>query len=344
MHRRADWPLVTLVAVAAVFTAGLVLLMARISLPSNPWENCRTLAATLYARLMTAGMVTPSLVLGVVLLAGALALAHQLWATRRVLGRVLARTLPASPRMERLAVAAGLSGRVDLVDDGAVYTFCYGLRAPRVAVSRGLERLLDDDELLAVLRHEAHHAAFRDPLKILFSRTLASSLFFLPLAGALRNAFLAEKEICADGDARRSGDDMDLAKALVKMIGGEQPTWPAGVLAIGAFSPTEARIQHLLEPEESPTALPSATDWIVSAALAAGIFGFSVGAAAAAPEPGQATSCMTAGNLASQMVATAATTEPVDTLATLPNSDDRVVGGVSGVSQAPEPLTAVTAP
>ena len=65
------------------------------------------------------------------------------------------------------------------------------------------------------------------------------------------------------------------------MLGAERPTWPAGVLAVGALTPTEARIRHLVEPEAAGATWPRPADWIVSLALMAGIFGFSHGTAVA---------------------------------------------------------------
>jgi hypothetical protein len=161
-----------------------------------------------------------------------------------------------------------------------------------VCVTTALAGLLDDEELLAVLRHEAHHLRHHDPLKILLSRALASGLFFLPLAGALRDGFLAGKEICADASAARLGSDGALARALYRMLGAERPAWPAGVLAVGALSPTEARIRHLVEPEAAHFAWPRPADWIVSLALMAGIFGFSHGTAVASRSGPIHASCM----------------------------------------------------
>ena len=274
----ADGPLAGLCGLAFLVVGGLVVLATRQTFAYDPFVACATLATTFVARLSSLGFLGPIGLISAMLLAGALALVHQAWATRWVLGEVLGRTRAADDRLTALARRAGLGGRLELVDDDAVYTFCYGFLRPRVCVTSGLASLLADDELAAVLRHEAHHLRHRDPLKMLLGRTVASALFFLPVAGALRNSFLAGKEICADADA---GTDLALARALVKMLRSERPAWPAGVLAIGAFSPTEARLERLIRPEAARLALPSAVDWIVSLALVAGIFGFSVGAAAA---------------------------------------------------------------
>jgi beta-lactamase regulating signal transducer with metallopeptidase domain len=279
-----------LLLVGGLFLAGLAVLAARGVAPADALESCREAATMVVERVALIGLVTPAAVVAVVLLSAVLALIHQLWATHGVMSRVLARRVTAADRVTAAARSVGF-GAVDVVADTSVFTFCYGFRSPRVCVSTGLVDLLDDAELRAVLRHEAHHARHRDPLKILVSRTVASGLFFLPLAGALRNSFLARKEICADAEASQPGNDFSLARALVKMLKADRPTWPAGVLAIGAISPTEARIQHLLEPDAVVPQLPSAVDWIVSAALVAGIFGFSYGSAHAAPDMLPQTAC-----------------------------------------------------
>lgn len=276
----ADGPLGLLLLLAGGFLLSLGAFVARHTLPYDPFETCQTMAATVVARLSTLGMLLPLGVIAVVLVAGALALGHQALATRRVLARVLARRALPDARLGALAARAGLDGRLDVVPDDTVFTFCYGLLRPRVCLSAGLAGMLDDDELLAVLRHEAHHARHHDPLKILVVRSLASALFFLPLAGALRNGYLAGKEICADEDAT-AGGEIPLARALWKMLAAPRPAWPAGVLAVGALSPTEARLRHLLEQGRPGMLLPSPTDWILSAALVAGLFGFSYGSAAA---------------------------------------------------------------
>jgi len=294
----ADGPLALLIGAGAAFVTALAVLIARQAPAAfDPFVACETVATTVAARLGSVGILLPSGVLSVVVLAAGLALVHQMWATRRVLARVLGRRRPLSPRLRRLAQAAGIAGRLDLVDDRAAFTFCYGLASPRVCVSSGLARLLSDGELTAVLRHEAHHLRHRDPLKILLGRTAASGLFFLPLAGALRNSFLGAKELCADADATVAGGELPLARALFKLLGAERPRWPAGVLAVGGLSPTEARVRQILEPQTIRPVLPSPADWIVSLALVAGIFGFSVGSAAANQAEAVHTACAPAATI-----------------------------------------------
>lgn len=282
-HRRrtADLPLVILVGIALALAAGLAAFVVHHSAAADPFVACETWATTLLARLSSLGLLLPTAVLAAAVVAAALALAHQLVATRRMLRGVLAARLPALPAVVAGAAGPGLDGRLDVIDDDHAFTFCHGLVRPRVCLTTGLAALLAPDELAAVLRHERHHVRYHDPLKILIGRTIASGLFFLPLAGLLRNGYLAGKELSADADAAAGSGDGPLARALVKLLGAARPRWPAGVLAVGAFSPTEARLQQLIEPHRVPRTLPPAMDWIASAALVAGLFGFSFGAAAA---------------------------------------------------------------
>ncbi len=281
--RLADLPFALLIGVGLAFAGGLTAILTSSTLPQDPLAACATFAATVALRLTTVGLLAPLAILSAVILAAVLSLGHQLWATRRMLRQVLKYSVTPSRAVADAARSAGVAG-LDVVADGGVFVFCWGYIRPRVCLSLGLADLLAPDELAAVLRHEAHHARHRDPLKILLGRAVASGLFFLPVAGALRNGFLAGKEICADKAAQNVDDCMALPRALVKMLHADRPTWPAGVLAIGALTPTEARIYSLLEPDEPHRTLPRAVDWVVTLALTAGIFGFSLGSAAAASE------------------------------------------------------------
>ncbi len=278
----ADGPLLSLALLALAVPAGLLALAARLGLPEDPLVACQTFLATVLARTANLGLLLPVALVAACALAALLALAHQIWVTRRTLRRVLTDRIEADRALQIAALRCGLGGRLDLIDADEAFTFCYGLRRARVCISRGLVELLDRDELNSVLAHEAHHLRHRDPLKILIGRSLASALFFLPLAGALRNAFLTGKELSADAAAARRGGELPLASALLKMLSAERPRWPAGVLAIGALSPTEARLLQLTESRALRPQLPTALDWGLSLACIAAIVGFVQGSAATA--------------------------------------------------------------
>ena len=150
------------------------------------------------------------------------------------------------PLLRRAGGRVGLGGRIDLLVDPRPRAFCYGLRRPRVAVTTGLLALLDEDELEAVLRHEAYHAAHRDPLRLVAANALAAIFFFLPLLALLRDHYAVATELAADRHAVRGmGTSRGIAAALYKLL--SRPESPPLAGAVGATSALPLRVDALLD-------------------------------------------------------------------------------------------------
>lgn len=132
-----------------------------------------------------------------------------------------------------------------VIDDERPLAFCAGLIRPRVYISTGALALLDDTGLDAVLAHERHHAARRDPLRLATGRVLARALFFLPGLGELSQRQQALAELSADesavnaAPANRSG----LAGAMLSFSDAAMPGRSGGI--------DLARVDYLLG--ESPS-------------------------------------------------------------------------------------------
>ena len=112
----------------------------------------------------------------------------------------------------RCSSTARIAGQpVAIVPGARPLAFCAGLLRPRVYVSSGALQRLSADALAAVVEHEAHHAARRDPLRILVARAIgeAYSLTALPR----REQALAE--LAADAAAVRRRGAAPLAAALL---------------------------------------------------------------------------------------------------------------------------------
>ena len=151
-------------------------------------------------------------------------------------------------RLGRLARRCAVASKVVLLRADQPFVFTRGLHHPQIWLSTGLARGLADDELEAVLRHEAHHAQARDPLKIMVVRCLCRALFFVPVARDLCDAYCVAKEIAADRHATDAmGEALPLARALRKLIASEQPA-ALQVGLVGEPGTTEARLLALLEP------------------------------------------------------------------------------------------------
>ena len=101
--------------------------------------------------------------------------------------------------------------------DPAALAFCAGLLRPRVYLSTGTLAALDDDELAAVIAHERHHAAQRDPLRLFVAGISSDGLFFAPALRRLADRYADLAELAADQAAVRSrgGDAAPLASALL---------------------------------------------------------------------------------------------------------------------------------
>jgi len=265
------------------------------------FEACRSLWEVLWASHSAYGFWIPALVAG-----GSLALigGSLLWqwlATQRLLRRIAVQRVAIPPRLARLAEDIGLQDRVDCVTGMPITPFCYGFLRPRVCIPLELLDLLDDGELVAVLRHEAHHVLHREPLKIWLSRGLSQGLFFLPLARDLRDSYLTAKEIAADEvTVADDGSELPLASALIKLLSLDGRETLDSTAVIGGLlsmpvallvrsnggnmgNITEARIRRLLDHQPVRLRWPSFASILFSALVVGAIFTVSYTGLAAAP-------------------------------------------------------------
>ncbi|HEY0931201.1 MAG TPA: M56 family metallopeptidase [Gemmatimonas sp.] len=139
-------------------------------------------------------------------------------------GNILLRQLssvPASADVHRQIVRAGLDPtRVRVVEGLPMPAFTTGWWRPRVYLAQSLldgANALSDEEVVAVLAHEAEHVRRRDPLRFALLRALSRTLFWIPAIGAIAEDIADEAEIHADDAASRRTDPLTLAGALVKL-------------------------------------------------------------------------------------------------------------------------------
>ncbi|MDI3316310.1 MAG: M56 family metallopeptidase [Bacillota bacterium] len=120
--------------------------------------------------------------------------------------------------------------------------FTLGLLRPGVFLSPSLARL-DDEPLLAVLRHELDHVRHRDPLHRLLEAVLQRSFPYVPLLGYAAGRLEELRETAADEAALAAGSrPSDLLEALAALI--ETPGAPPQAAAAEAealVSPFAAR-------------------------------------------------------------------------------------------------------
>lgn len=143
-------------------------------------------------------------------------LGRRLLRTRRLMSEFRICGVRPPPHLSTLADRSSLAGRLLLVDDPAIFACVVGVRRPRVVVSVGLFEHLNDRELAAVLRHEAHHARPGGMLRHVLTATACETVGFLSLARALaERAHLAEE--CAADRKAVVADPEALIGALLKL-------------------------------------------------------------------------------------------------------------------------------
>ncbi|MFQ5594596.1 MAG: M56 family metallopeptidase [Anaerolineae bacterium] len=278
----------------------LVALSGFVSYFAPLYDACASAWDNLLSWVSSLGVFLPLAVALSVVGAAGLTLARQWLTTRRLLASLAPHRVPAPARLARIAREVGLDDRIDCVGGALAIPFCYGFLRPRVCVPTSLMGILDDSELRAVLRHEGYHARSRDPLKIWLSRALARGLYFLPLAGDLRDSYLSAKEVAADETMTTSMDELPLASALLKLLSTDrQPLgWPvevgsglfsgkslAGLISVSRepATPAEERIRRLVDGRPVHLRLPSVASVLVSAVIVIAIFAVSYASLSAAP-------------------------------------------------------------
>ena len=175
-------------------------------------------------------------------------------ASRRLSRRVRALALPAPPELSTAAKAAGLNGRVTMLDSPGQSSFVYGILVPRVAIDRGFLESLTAEELRAALEHERYHVRHLDPLRALLGKALTEAFFLLPSLEVLRLRYEAGRELAADCRAERLGGRRALLGALLKAL--EEPSGePMTGVSLADPGLLDARISRL-ETGKAPAVAP----------------------------------------------------------------------------------------
>jgi bla regulator protein blaR1 len=166
-----------------------------------------------------------------------------------------------------LPVTGALPGHASVlvVAADAPMAFCAGWLRPRVYVSTAVLDRLSNTELRAVLAHEAHHGALRDPLRLAIGRILCTALFFLPVLRPLHDRHADEAEITADAAALAASDGAraPLASAMLALA-----ATPAG--GVVGISPerVDVLLGHAPPSWRTPRALLAAALVTIAAVVA----------------------------------------------------------------------------
>jgi len=184
-----------------------------------------------YPHLNTAALVLLALAtLGIVVLLRAAGAFTRHWRSQQMLLRSLTAT-----------VSLDVPSDVTVICEPRPQAFCIGYLRPRVCISAGTVKALGPGEFEAVLAHERHHRAQRDPLRLAVARILSHALFFLPVLRTLTERYSALIELSADDAAVRASGGNRAALASAMLLFADHA--PSPVTAVGISAD---RVDYLL--------------------------------------------------------------------------------------------------
>jgi Zn-dependent protease with chaperone function len=228
---RAAWPARAPAAALALWQAialagGLSMIGALLTFGLIPFGDDLVDAASGFVR-FTAGeaSATPVEVWHLFALTGAVLLGAHLVLN---LGLTVARAERQRRRHARLIalLSEPMPGGDRLIDDPAPVAYCLPGPLRSVTVfSAGLLRLLEPDELAAVVAHERAHLEQRHDVVLVLFRAWYASLPWFPIAYRAQREVGSLVEMLADDRARRAVDDAVLARAIA-LVGSAAPAEP----------------------------------------------------------------------------------------------------------------------
>jgi beta-lactamase regulating signal transducer with metallopeptidase domain len=187
-----------------------------------------------------------------------------------VVGVVVLRTVLARARHRRLLnlLAAPPQGRTGTLtlDHPSPVAYCLPGIRPRIVISSGTMRLLDQMQLAAVIEHERGHAHERHGLVMLPMTSLTEPFRWIPYARLAPRAVASLLEMAADDHAARRHAPPVLASALVAMSTFSAP--PRCAFAV-ASQDVHTRVHRLLSGDRISKSVAMAAGLLCTVAVAA---------------------------------------------------------------------------
>ena len=164
-----------------------------------------------------------------------------------------------SARQKQKFLAYGVPVRLSAVGEAPCVD---GVLRPHISLPRGVNRLLSEAELDAVLIHEVIHARRRDNLIGLLHEIALCGLWFHPLVWLTGLRLAMFRELSCDDAVIASSRGTDLVSALAKLAVPEG----SHLLRAGAGSLLSHRVARLTSSE--PPGTNHAADWLLVAVFA----------------------------------------------------------------------------
>ena len=117
---------------------------------------------------------------------------------------------------------------------------------PKIYISSGLLKIVNINELRAVLAHEKYHLDHRDNVVMLTASIVQNLLPFFPIIKDFIKHYRIQRELEADAAAVTDRNNTHLISALEKLIQYEPQYAFVGASGLGVFDTLETRIRYLV--------------------------------------------------------------------------------------------------
>lgn len=203
--------------------------------------------------LETSQLLASLITLGFVLL-GLVVLVKFAFTIAKVLSfrRKLHEQLSTSKRIKFIQKRLNVTGKILILNDAKPVAFCFGIRNPKIYLSQGLLKLLNNQELEAVVRHEKHHLEQKDNLILLVLSVMTSLFPFFPVLKDIILHYRVNREKSADKAVVKGMQNADSIVSVLKKLILYEPN-PAFVMTsnLAESDTLEERIKALVSKKSS---------------------------------------------------------------------------------------------
>jgi beta-lactamase regulating signal transducer with metallopeptidase domain len=200
------------VATALNFIAPLGAILDKLGMKYLSWATPLSVMGELGFRI--AQNVPVATMIGTVWLLGASLMSARLWLRLRAEGSGVRADRTPGFLVHGMPVRFQASGRGPAVD---------GVLRPQISLPTGIERVLSERELNAVILHELTHARRRDNLIRLVYELVLSVLWFHPLVWVAGSQLSLYRELSCDESVIRRAQGRELVSALAKLAAPREP-------------------------------------------------------------------------------------------------------------------------
>lgn len=151
----------------------------------------------------------------------------------------------------RSSKESAIEKQVRMIKTDRPLAICFGIFQPKIYISSGLLKIVNTDELRAILAHEKYHLDHKDNLVMLLASVVQNLLPFFPIIKDFIKNYRIQRELEADASAVAGrNNSAHLISVLEKLIQYEPQYVFVGASGLGFFDTLETRIRYLVHKTE----------------------------------------------------------------------------------------------